>query len=303
MKEDGAFDERYYLALYPDVAQAVATGKLVSGYEHFVKFGKGEGRICSSEQVPIPSQRAGRAFATAHDWHQEKTLMPGSTPLNPMREYVHTHLAGPGIWKWSHYFDVYHRHCERFRGKEVHVLEIGIYSGGSLGLLREYFGQKAVIHGVDIQPSCKVYESDRIKVHIGDQSDRTFWKKFRSIVPQLDVVIDDGGHQAHQQMISLEELLPHLRPGGIYFCEDVHLEGNAFASYTHGMADALNAVDSFVEDRSNPERRLSKKTTLFQSAINCIAFYPFIVAIEKRGAPMEELVAPMCGSEWQPFLR
>jgi VCBS repeat-containing protein len=38
------FDEQYYLATNPDVAGAVATGNLASGYSHFVQAGQFEGR-------------------------------------------------------------------------------------------------------------------------------------------------------------------------------------------------------------------------------------------------------------------
>src|SRR4051812_44526614 len=51
---------------------------------------------------------------------------------NPLRAFFDARREGPGIWKWTHYFDIYHRHFARFVGREVHVLEIGIYSGGSL---------------------------------------------------------------------------------------------------------------------------------------------------------------------------
>ena len=56
-----------------------------------------------------------------------------------------------------------------------------------------------------------------IKVFIGDQADRKFWSQFRREVPILDLVIDDGGHEPEQQIVSLEELLPHLRPGGVLY--------------------------------------------------------------------------------------
>jgi len=39
-----AFDEQYYLHTYRDVAEAVRSGAFASGYEHFVRFGMGEGR-------------------------------------------------------------------------------------------------------------------------------------------------------------------------------------------------------------------------------------------------------------------
>ena len=34
--------------------------------------------------------------------------------------------------KHAHYFDLYHRHLQHFRGKKSHLLEIGVASGGSL---------------------------------------------------------------------------------------------------------------------------------------------------------------------------
>lgn len=38
------FDENFYLAQNPDVAEAVARGKFASGFQHFFKFGQSEGR-------------------------------------------------------------------------------------------------------------------------------------------------------------------------------------------------------------------------------------------------------------------
>jgi glycosyltransferase involved in cell wall biosynthesis len=38
------FDDEYYLALYPDVAEAIAAGIFIGGWEHFDKFGRAEDR-------------------------------------------------------------------------------------------------------------------------------------------------------------------------------------------------------------------------------------------------------------------
>ena len=64
----------------------------------------------------------------------------------------------------------------------------------------------------------------KIHVLIGDQADRTFWRRMiaHGTLPPLDIVIDDGGHTPDQQRVTLEELLPHIRPGGVYVCEDIH---------------------------------------------------------------------------------
>ena len=87
---------------------------------------------------------------------------------------------------------------------------------------------------VDIQPACKAFEDESTKIFIGDQEDAAFWKRFKEQVPALDIVIDDGGHKPSQQTVTLEELLPHIRPGGIYLCEDVVAPFNQFATYVSG---------------------------------------------------------------------
>src|SRR5947207_11688241 len=38
---------------------------------------------------------------------------------NPLLAYFEAHRQGRGIWKWRHYFDVYHRHLAKFVGKDV----------------------------------------------------------------------------------------------------------------------------------------------------------------------------------------
>lgn len=92
---------------------------------------------------------------------------------NPLLELFEKN-QGRLIDKWTHYFDIYHRHFARFRNKPVKVLEIGVFKGGSLAMWRKYFGPQAKIFGVDIDPVCKDFEEDGIKVIIGDQEDRTF---------------------------------------------------------------------------------------------------------------------------------
>jgi len=35
---------------------------------------------------------------------------PDNSSDNPVATYFEAHKEGPGIWKWRHYFDIYHRH-------------------------------------------------------------------------------------------------------------------------------------------------------------------------------------------------
>jgi hypothetical protein len=247
---------------------------------------------------PAPGETPCETPSEAPD---EKNVAPGLS--NPLQSYFDSHKEGPGIWKWNHYFEIYDRHFSRFRNREVRVLEIGIYSGGSLQMWRDYFGPRCRVYGIDIEPACKAYESDSVKVFIGDQKDRKFWKRFKQEVPAIDIVIDDGGHRPEQQIVTFEELLPYLQPGGVYLCEDVHRTLNTFATYLYGFAHNLNANDRSEENLDNNERRLVFGTTPLQSAVHSIHFYPYVTVVERRNTPLSEFVAPKHGTQWQPFLK
>ncbi len=199
------------------------------------------------------------------------------------------------IWKWDHYFDVYHRHFGKFVGRDVNVLEIGVYSGGSLEMWKAYFGPRCRIYGVDIEESCKCYEDDATEIVIGDQADRDFWKTFRERVPVVDILVDDGGHQKEQQIVTLEEMLPHLQPGGVYVCEDVHGEHNGFSGYMQGLVSNLNVY------KASGEKRIVHATG-FQSSIHSVHFYPYVTVIEKADRPVKQFLSLKHGTQWQPFL-
>lgn len=219
-----------------------------------------------------------------------------SAPANPLRDYFQNHKVGHGIWKWEHYFEIYHRHFSRFVGRSVNVMEIGIYSGGSLGMWRSYFGDRSHIYGVDIEEACASYQNDHTSVFIGDQADRAFWSDVKQKIRGLDILIDDGGHTPEQQQITLEEMLPFLRPGGIYLCEDVHGSFNGFAAFASAFVHELNGMTRIPGDL------LQSDVTPFQSSIHSIHFYPYVVVIEKHEVPPARLSAPKHGTAWQPFL-
>jgi hypothetical protein len=165
---------------------------------------------------------------------------------------------------------------------------------------KDYFGARCRVYGVDIQESCKAYEDEHVRIFIGDQQDRNFWIAFKKEVPALDIVVDDGGHQFEQQIASLEELLPHLRPGGVYLCEDVHSAFNRFAFYVSGMIHGLN-VGKIANKPHDQERAQVLTTSGFQSMIDSMHFYPFIAVLKKRDTRVSELASRKRGTQWQPW--
>jgi hypothetical protein len=213
---------------------------------------------------------------------------------NPLWQYFTEYQEGPGIWKWQHYFDIYHRHFAQFVNRKVDVLEVGVYSGGSLDMWHKYFGPQSHIYGVDIVEACKKYESNHVSIFIGDQADRTFWARFSQVVKGIDILIDDGGHSPEQQQVTLEEMLPRLRPGGIYMCEDIHHRFNGFTEFAVGLVRELNAFSQRADQQKGTE------LTSFQSAIHSIHFYPFVMVVEKHLLPATNLASLKRGTEWSP---
>lgn len=125
------------------------------------------------------------------------------------------------VTKWAHYLDIYDRHFARFRNTPVKVLELGVQFGGSLELWREYFGPKAVIYGIDIEPACAARCDPPNQVRIGSQADPKF---LRAVVEEMgppDIILDDGSHVAKHQMASFRTLFPLLKDGGLYVIEDI----------------------------------------------------------------------------------
>lgn len=185
-------------------------------------------------------------------WHMrgccKQSTTHSSSPFcggSALERYYDEQQDGPMVWKSQHYFDVYEKHLARFRGSDVHVAEIGICGGGSLKMWRWYFGEAATIIGIDILNVVRVYRNNPKygrpnRILIGDQNDSQFWRRFKQVVPRLDVVIEDGVHTAQGSWTPLQELVPHLTPGGVYIVEDI-LDSSAplvnmvMQSYVHGM--------------------------------------------------------------------
>ena len=210
------------------------------------------------------------------------------------------HEEGPGIWKWRHYFPIYEAHLNRFRGERLNLMEIGIFSGGSLPMWRQHLGPGCRVIGVDIEPACRAYAADGVDIFIGDQADAGFWAETLAQLPPLNVVIDDGGHKAHQQIASFESILPAMAPGGVYLCEDLHQRGNGFVQYLMALSDHLYAGQ--ISRRTTPPGTTSP-TSGPAKWIASIHFYPYMAVIQRTSSPPENWVSEKHGTQWEPFLQ
>ena len=160
--------------------------------------------------------------------------------MSTLRELFDTHV-GRMVLKPSHLFDDYEPFLARVRGAAPRILEIGVNEGGSLELWQAYFGDRAQIHGIDIEPSALEYAPPSSTVHIGDQGDRSFIEAIAREHGPFDLVIDDGSHQFDHQRASFEVLYPHVTADGVYIVED------SFTSYWSEFGGGAGRNGTFVE--------------------------------------------------------
>ena len=57
--------------------------------------------------------------------------------------------------KYDSYFTAYEKVLNKFIGKKVTLVEIGVHNGGSLYMWKNYLGENARIIGIDLNPGCK----------------------------------------------------------------------------------------------------------------------------------------------------
>jgi len=162
---------------------------------------------------------------------------------------------------------------------------------------KEYFGSKCQVYGIDINPLTKTFEEDRIKVIIGSQDDENFLSNLACQIPNIDIIIDDGGHTMSQQINTFNAFYNKLKPTGVYVCEDMHtsyqlsFDGGyknkkSFVEYSKKLIDSLMAWQS-------EDERL--KVSEFTRTTYSMTYYESVLVIEKR--PITQPVPVTTGKE------
>lgn len=132
--------------------------------------------------------------------------------------------------RWLEYADHYEHHLPRraATGRVVRLLEIGVQSGGSVQMWRDWFGAGFHYVGVDVDARCLRFARPEQQLHIaiGSQLNASFLLSLCRAHGPFDVIIDDAAHMAAHIRRSLQVLFPDDRcmatPSSLYVVEDLH---------------------------------------------------------------------------------
>lgn len=164
--------------------------------------------------------------------------------------------------KHSTYFDVYDNLFSKYIGNNITFVEVGVLGGGSLFMWRKFFGPKARIIGIDLNPGAKRWEKEGFEIYIGNQADQSFWTDFFNKVGPIDILLDDGGHTYDQQIVTTECVLDNINEEGMLVVEDTHtsyMKGfgpkkYSYLNYTKSLIDKLNFRFHSIIDKKSDSR-------------------------------------------------
>lgn len=255
-----------------------------------------------------PSLLANKTLETSDLLPAELTerVKVGMATVTPDNELFDIFSSDTDVHKWHHYFDIYTRHFERYRDRPISMLEIGVFRGGSLRMWKKYFHPDSTIVGIDIDKSCQAYEiSDQnVFVRIGSQADPAFVAGVNGEFGPFDIILDDGSHKTHHQIVSFGVLFRDaLKDGGCYMVEDVHTNywikhvdsPETFIDLSKQMIDMMH--ESYfgrkeTEFRQGHADAIGELELSYLSAnLDCISFHDSIVVFnkKKRSLPKSEL--------------
>jgi cephalosporin hydroxylase len=224
----------------------------------------------------------------------------------PDNELFRIFSADTNVHKWHHYFDIYTRHFERYRGRPITMLEIGVFRGGSLRMWKEYFHPDSTIVGIDIDKSCQAHEiaNQKVFVRIGSQADPAFLATVNGEFGPFDIILDDGSHKTHHQIVSFGALFRSaLKDDGCYMVEDVHSNywikhvdsPETFIDLSKQMVDMLHEpyFDRKETDfrHEHPDALDDLDLSYLSANLDGISFHDSIVVFDKkkRTLPKSEL--------------
>ena len=230
----------------------------------------------------------------------------GQEIRQPDNELFRIFSRDTNVHKWHHYFNIYERHFSRYRERPIRMLEIGVFRGGSLRMWKKYFHPDSIIVGIDVDQSCAAHEiaDQDVYVRIGSQADPNFLAAVNGEFGTFDIILDDGSHKTHHQIISFGALFREsLKDGGCYMVEDMHTNywikhvdsPETFIDVSKQMIDMIH--EPYFDRKEthfrheHPEALTEIDLSYLSANLDSISFHDSIVVFDKkkRSLPKSEL--------------
>ena len=140
----------------------------------------------------------------------------------------------------------------------------------------------------DIETAEAMFETKRF-LYVGfmchqviEKSLKGYYVFVKNEIPDIDILMDDGGHSMKQQKTTFEELFDKVKEDGLYVIEDLH------TSYMKFYGGGYKKSRSFIEFSKNFIDKLHAWHTkripvdIFVKSTHSLHYYDSVLVIEKR---------------------
>jgi hypothetical protein len=218
-------------------------------------------------------------------------------------------------WLPHNYTDVYEAYLGSMREAPVTLLEIGLgvtgenwdakivagrnTGGASVKMWHDFFA-RGRIYGIDVN-ECAFLDEERVTTFVADQGNVDELAAVLEMIeePFFDLIVDDGSHRPDHQQISLGFLWDHLKPGGLYFIEDLMANGHGDGKAGRmGCEDVLNTrgvLKEFARTGEFPQPHALIEPARWSGEIESIHFH--VPRVRRAGGSNGKAIAFEPGSE------
>ncbi|KAG8157639.1 hypothetical protein KVR01_012681 [Diaporthe batatas] len=144
-----------------------------------------------------------------------------------------------------HYEDMYEVYFPPLRHKKLKMLEIGLGCDMAYGPGASYYTWLEYFPNVELY--FLEYDADLLEKFMKEHG------------KDFDIIIDDGGHTMVQQITSLKYLWKAIKPGGLYFVEDLQTSfvadrwGGGDTAKMAGQDTMVGYIQKLMAGLTNPE--------------------------------------------------
>mmetsp|Transcript_26695 Transcript_26695/g.56400 ORF Transcript_26695/g.56400 Transcript_26695/m.56400 type:complete len:412 (-) Transcript_26695:26-1261(-) len=183
--------------------------------------------FCQAEACVLgkkPPESQANKFVKTELLAEEGFFVDTAGSLKPVTDKITTHSYHT---MYGQYLLPYYQSKPNMKMLEIGLgCDMNYEPGASVALWKKLFPKadlwEAEYNATCVELSTKQGKLDGFNVLVGDQgNNETLDEWIKKSEGGFDVIIDDGGHQNCQIMASFIKLWPTVKPGGLYFIEDL----------------------------------------------------------------------------------